>query len=269
MEAEPPLLHVRGLTKTYAGRRRGRPAVPALAGIDLQITSGTDLALVGQSGSGKSTLARCIVRLEEPTSGEIRFEGADLLALRGRRLLAFRERIQLILQDSAAALDPRMSALDIVSEPLDVLGRGGRIDRHRRALELMETVGIPSGWAERRPRELSGGQRQRLAIARALTLAPRLLILDEAFSGLDVSIQAQIAGLLQDLKARHALTYLYISHDLALMGALADEVAIMFEGRIVEHGDVARVFGDPRHAHTRALIAASPRWPGAAAPPAP
>ena len=268
MEGEPPLLQVGDLTKTYAGRRRREP-VQALAGVDLEIETGRDLALVGQSGCGKSTLARCVVRLEEPTSGEIRFEGADGRALRGRRLLAFRERVQLILQDSATALDPRMSALDIVSEPLDVLGRGGRRDRRRRALELMETVGIPSGWAGRRPRELSGGQRQRLAIARALTLAPRLLILDEAFSGLDVSIQAQIAGLLGELKARHGLTYLYISHDLALMGALADEIVIMFEGRIVERGEVARVFADPRHAHTRALIAASPAWPGAAAPTAP
>jgi peptide/nickel transport system ATP-binding protein len=269
MEDEPPLLQVRGLTKSYAGRRRGQASVQALAGIDLEVARGRDLALVGQSGSGKSTLARCVVRLEEPTSGEIRFEGVDLLALRGRRLLPFRERIQLILQDSATALDPRMTAADTVSEPLDVLGRAGRGERRRRALELMETVGIPSAWAGRRPRELSGGQRQRLAIARALTLAPRLLILDEAFSGLDVSIQAQIAGLLRGLKARHGLTYLYISHDLALMGAIADEIAIMFEGRIVEHGEVARIFAEPRHAHTRALIAASPAWPGTAAPPAP
>ena len=267
MEAEPPLLRVRGLTRRHAGRRRGGPPLLALAGVDLTLSRGSDLALVGQSGSGKSTLARCVARLEEPTSGEISFEGVDLLALRGRQLLPFRERIQLILQDSATALDPRMSAVEIVAEPLDVLGRGDRADRRRRALALMETVGIPPAWAARRPRELSGGQRQRLAIARALILAPRLLILDEAFAGLDVSIQAQIAGLLREVKARHALTLLYVSHDLALVGELAEEVAIMFEGRIVEHGEVTRVFAEPGHPHTRDLVASLPVLPRASAPP--
>jgi peptide/nickel transport system ATP-binding protein len=269
MEAEPALVLVGGLTKRYRSRtRRGSSAVQALAGIDLTITCGSDLALVGQSGSGKSTLARCLARLEEPTSGRIWFEGVDLLALRGRRLLPFRERIQLILQDSATALNPRLRAVEIVAEPLDVLGRGGPRERRQTALELMETVGLPTAWAGRRPSELSGGQRQRLAIARALAVKPQLLILDEAFAGLDASIQAQIATLLRELQGRHGLTYLYISHDLALMGLLADEVAIMFEGRIVEHGAVERIFGDPRHSHTRALIAAVPSLPGGAAPPA-
>ena len=267
MEAEPPLVRVSGLTKRYPGRGgRRAPAVEALAGIDLTLTRGSDLALVGQSGSGKSTLARCLARLEEPTSGQIWFDGTDLLSLRGRRLLPFRERIQLILQDSATALDPRLRAAEIVSEPLEVLGRGDRRERRRRALELMETVGLPAAWAERRPLELSGGQRQRLAIARALAVKPQLLILDEAFAGLDASIQAQIASLLRDLQGRHGLTYLYVSHDLVLMGLLADEVAIMFEGRIVEQGAVARIFTDPRHPHTRALLAAVPSRPTPAAP---
>lgn len=269
MEAEPPLVRILGLTKRYVGRGRSPRIVQALAGIDLTIVRGSDLALVGQSGSGKSTLARCLARLDEPTSGQIWFEGVDLLAQRGRRLLPYRERMQLILQDSATALDPRLSAAEIVAEPLDVLGRGDGRARRRQALELMDTVGLPAAWAGRRPLELSGGQRQRLAIARALAVKPRLLILDEAFAGLDASIQAQVAVLLRDLQGRHGLTYLYISHDLALMSLLADEVAIMFEGCIVEQGAVGRIFADPRHPHTRALIAAVPSLPAAAAPPAP
>jgi ABC-type glutathione transport system ATPase component len=273
MAAEEPLVRARGVTRRYAprGARRGAPPVEALAGVDLTIARGATVALVGQSGSGKSTFARCLARLEDVTSGEIRFEGTDLVPLRGRQLFPFRERIQLVLQDSATALDPRMSAVEIVAEPLGILRRADRTERRRRALELMETVGLPGAWAGRRPLELSGGQRQRLAIARALAVEPRLLILDEAFSGLDVSIQAQIAALLRDLRGRHGLTYLYISHDLALMSVLAAEVAIMFEGRIVEHGEAARVFAEPRHSHTKALaaaVAAAPLPPkGASASP--
>jgi len=262
MEAEGPLLRVRGLTKRYA-RRRGAEPVEALRGVDLTIARGGALALVGQSGSGKSTLARCLARLEEPSAGEVWFEGVDLLALRGRSLRPFRARLQLVLQDSAAALDPRLTAADIVCEPLEVAGRGGRRERRRRALELMESVGIPSAWSARRPRELSGGQRQRLALARALALEPRLLILDEAFTGLDASVQAQIACLLEDLRARHGLTFLYISHDLALVAALADEAAILYEGRIVEQGTPFRLFAEARHPHTRALAAAATFLPAA------
>jgi peptide/nickel transport system ATP-binding protein len=262
MEAEEPLVLVRGLTKRY-GRRGagGSPPIQALAGVDLTIAHGAVVALVGQSGSGKSTLARCLAGLEPPTGGEIRFAGADVLSLRGALLHSFRQRVQLVFQDSAAALAPRLRALEIVSEPLEILGRGTGPERRRRALELMESVGLPAAWADRRPLELSGGQRQRLAIARALAVQPRLLILDEAFTGLDASIQAQIASLLQELRKQHELTYLCISHDLALMSMLADEVAIMFEGRIVEHGEAARLFAAPDHPHTRALVAAVPSLP--------
>lgn len=264
MEADgQPLLRVRGLSKRYVRRTGG--AVDALGGVDLTLAPGGTLALVGQSGSGKSTLARCVARLEEPTAGEVWFEGVDLLRLGARALRPFRERLQLVLQDSAAALDPGLTALEIVSEPLEVARRGGRRERRARARELMETVGLPAAVSDRRPLALSGGQRQRLSIARALALAPRLLILDEPFAGLDASVQAQVAVLLEDLRRRHGLAYLYVSHDLPLMAALAGDVAVLFEGRVVEQGPAASVFADPRHPHTRALAAAAAALPRMAA----
>jgi peptide/nickel transport system ATP-binding protein len=258
-----PLLRVRKLTRTYVRRHGPRELrrAYALAGVDLDVARGSIVALVGQSGSGKSTLARCVARLDEPTSGEIVFEGRSALGLRPRQLRALWEGVQLVFQDAAGALDPRFTAAEIVAEPLQVLGRGERCSRHERGLELMESVGLSRDWAGRRPHELSGGQRQRLAIARALAVQPRLLILDEAFTGLDASIQAQIAALLLDLRRAHGLTYLMISHDLALMSVLADEVAIMFGGRIVERGAAAGLFTEGRHPHTRALVAAVPSLP--------
>jgi len=262
---EAPLLRARGLTKRYHRRRAspGTRAVDALVGVDLTLARGATIALVGQSGSGKSTLARCLARLEQPTSGAIDFDGADVSALGGTRLRAFRRQVQLVLQDAAAALSPRLRAAEIVGEPLEILAQGTRAERRRRALELMETVGLPPTLADRRPLELSGGQRQRLSLARALAVQPRLLILDEAFTGLDASIQAQMAALLQDLRRQRNLTYLLVSHDLALMSVLADEVAIMFEGRIVERQEATRLFMAPEHAHTRALVAAVPPLPPA------
>jgi ABC-type oligopeptide transport system ATPase subunit len=255
--SDEPFVLVRGLTKRYLRRTAGRStAVDALSGVDLTIERGRVLALVGQSGSGKSTLARCLARLEEPTSGEIRFEGTDVSALAGAALRAFRERVQMLFQDSAAALSPRLTASQIVGEPLEILRRGDRRERRRRTFSLLEAVGLSSAEADRRPLELSGGQRQRLAIARALAVRPRLLILDEAFAGLDASIQAQVVALLQDLRAREGLTYLCISHDLALMSVFADEVAILYQGRVVERAEAARLFAAPVHPHTRALVAA-------------
>jgi peptide/nickel transport system ATP-binding protein len=262
MEADPPLVRIRGLTRVHPpSRGRDTRALPALAGVDLDIHRGTALALVGQSGSGKSTLARCLARLEEPTGGEIRFDGVDLLAVRGRALRPFRARVQLILQDSATALDPRFAAAEIVSEPLEILGRGAPGERRRRAIELMESVGLSAALATRRPMELSGGQRQRLAIARALAVEPELIILDEAFAGLDAPVQAQIASLLGDLRSRRGLTYLFVSHDLGLMTLVAEEAAVLFEGRIVEQGPVDRLFAEPRHPHSRALAEAVPVLP--------
>ncbi len=256
-----PLLHVQGLSKHYVQHRwfsRDKFLVQAIDNVELTIPSGSTLALVGESGSGKSTLARCLARLEEPSSGEIWFDGRNLLALTARELLPIRQQIQLIFQDPTAALNPRLSAAEVIAEPLDILGRGTKKEQRQRAVELMEQVGLSPQWADRLPLEISGGQRQRLAIARALVLQPKFLILDEALSGLDLSIQAQIVNLLLELQASHSLTYLYISHDLSLIGHLADEVVVMHQGKIVERARTAELFAHPQHQHTRALLAANP-----------
>jgi ABC-type glutathione transport system ATPase component len=258
------LLTARGLSKSY--RRRSGPvssghAVQALEHVDLTIETGSTLAIVGESGGGKSTLARCLALLEEPDAGEIRFLGRDVLGLTPRELRRVRRQIQLVFQDPATSLNPRLSAAEIVEEPLRIVGSGGKAEWRRRALQLMETVGLLPAWSARRPLELSGGQRQRLAIARALALEPKLLVLDEALSGLDVLVQAQIVNLLLELQAQRALTYLHVSHDLGLVGRIADFVAVLYRGRIVEHGSVSSVLASPRHAHTQALLGAMSALP--------
>jgi ABC-type glutathione transport system ATPase component len=266
--ADDPLLEVRGLRKTYTRRAgwRRTTAVEALVEVDLTVIRGSTLAVVGPSGSGKSTLARCLARLEDPTAGELWFEGKDLLALDRRESRETRRRIQLVFQDTATALNPRLNAAEIVSEPLAVRGEGGRRERRRRAQELMERVGLPPSWADRRPFELSGGQRQRLSLARALAVEARLLILDEALAGLDVSVQAQMLALLGELQAEHHLTYLHVSHDLPLMSAVADDVAVMSAGRVVERGPAARLFAAPRHPATAAMVEAVVALPETASP---
>ena len=256
-----PLLRVRGLSKEFRQRRRiagGEYVVRALDAVDLELASGSTLALVGESGSGKSTLARCLVRLEEPTTGEMWFAGRNLLELKASELARVRRKMQLIFQDPAAALNPRLSAAEIVAEPLLIQRLGTKREQRAQALVWMEKVGLRREWAVRSPLEFSGGQRQRLAIARALILQPRLLILDEALSALDLSVQAQIVNLLLEQQAELDLAYLYISHDLSLAGVLADEVAVMHRGRIVERASCAQLFAQPQHAHTRALLAAVP-----------
>ncbi|MGI8962066.1 MAG: ATP-binding cassette domain-containing protein [Bryobacteraceae bacterium] len=261
----PPLLRVRHLSKRYAQGKwfsRNKFPVIALDDISLTVRSRSTLALVGESGSGKSTLARCIARLAEPDAGEIWLDGEGLLTLSSTDLLASHRHIQLIFQSSTMAMNPRFSAVEIVSEPLRIQERSGRNERRKQALAMLEQVGIPPEWADRSPLEFSGGQRQRLVIARALVLKPALLILDEALSGLDLSIQAQIANLLIELQASFSLTYLYISHDLRLAGYLADEIAVMQRGKIVESDNVVEVFSNPKHSHTRALIASIPGWEG-------
>jgi ABC-type glutathione transport system ATPase component len=218
---------------------------------------GRALGLVGESGSGKSTLARCITFFEEPTAGEIRFEGRDLWRLNSRERLRTRAQIQLIFQEPAASLNPRFTAAEIIAEPLAIQNRGNRAARLERACELMQTVGLPPNAAAKPARQFSGGEQQRLAIARALALEPQLLILDESFSGLDLTRQAQMRALLKNLRQRLGLTYILISHDLALVAGLADEIAVMDHGRIVEHAGAAQLVAHPRHPRTRELLDAA------------
>ncbi len=253
-------LHVRALSKTYIQRRlfsRRGVAIKAFDNIELTVRRAGTLGLVGESGSGKSSLARCMALLEPPDSGEIWFENRNLLCLSPRRraeLRAARRKIQLIFQDSATALNPRFSAVDLVAEPLEVLGWGTKEARHRRALDLMEEVGLSRQWGNRLALEFSGGQRQRLAIARALALEPGILILDEALSALDLALRVQIVKLLIDLQVARGLSYIFISHDLGLVGELADEVAVLHHGRIVEQGKIQELFAAPQHPATQALL---------------
>ena len=271
-EAEAPdsvesLLSARGLYKTYTrGRAWSKSSrVQALDGVDVEISSGTTLALVGESGSGKSTLARCLALLERPDAGSIHLRQDDLLALDKRSLAAVRPRIQMIFQDPTSALDPRWAAAEIVAEPLRIQRAGSARHRRRRALAAMDRVGLLPRWADRRPAELSGGQRQRLAIARALILEPEIVILDEALSALDLSVQARIVNLLLDLQASLGHAYLVISHELSMARYLADEIVVLRQGRVIEEGTAADVFSRPRHRHTRELLAATPVLERAAA----
>jgi ABC-type glutathione transport system ATPase component len=240
------LLRAVGLSKRYTRGgwlSRRRCQVEVLRAVDLEVRAGSTVALIGASGSGKSTLARCLACLEETDSGEIWFAGKDLSKLSRRELIPLRQQIQLIFQEPGGSLNPRFTALEIVSEPLLIVGLGTKKERRRHALDLMELVGLPARLGDRLPFELSGGQRRRLAIARALALKPRLLILDEALTGLDLSTRAQITNLLLKLQNVFFLTYLCISHDFDLVTHLADEVAFLDEGRIVEGGAPELVAG--------------------------
>jgi peptide/nickel transport system ATP-binding protein len=257
-----PLLDVRGLTLRYARRAAlgpERTEVTALQDVSLEVFAGKTLALVGPSGSGKSSLARCIVLLEQPSSGEILFRGKNLLALTREELKRTRREIHLIFQDSASALNPGMAVEEILAEPLVIHEPGASAaERRARLREVMEQVDLPEKWLKRRPLELSGGQRQRVAIARSLTVQPKMLILDEALSALDLSTQGQIANLLLDLQSRHSLAYLHITHDLTMAGVFAHEVAMMSAGHIVRRGSPAAVFTANLQAASGALPADSP-----------
>jgi peptide/nickel transport system ATP-binding protein/oligopeptide transport system ATP-binding protein len=255
------LVRVEHLSKKYAQRRpltRAEFTVHALEDVNLTIHRGATLALVGESGAGKSTLARCLALLEEPTTGDIWFDGKNLLKLNRRELFPIRHQIQLIFQDPASALNPGMTAAEIIAEPLVIHREGTKAQRRERARKLMEQVGLPGGAEHKRPLEFSGGQRQRLAIARALVLEPKLLILDEALSSLDLLNQELILKLLADLQAAHSLTYLYISHDLRLVSQFADEVAVMHDRKIVEQQPAAELFARPINRYTQELLAAMP-----------
>lgn len=256
-----PLVEVKNLVKTHSRRRFAGPReeVRALVGVSFTISRGTTLAIVGESGSGKSTLAFCLACLEKPTSGSIRFEEKEILKLDEKDLRAIRRKTQLIFQDPASSLNPRWKVLEILSEPLSLQGTLGRDEMRSRAHVLLEQVGLSPDMEEKLPMELSGGQRQRLAIARALMLDPQLLILDEALSALDCSVQAQIANLLVELQRARGVTYLFITHDLAMAAHLADQIAVMSKGGIVELGAPDRILKQPKSEITRELLAAVPR----------
>jgi ABC-type glutathione transport system ATPase component len=251
---------VRELSKTHQHARwlgRRKFLTKPLDRINLSINEHSTLALVGESGSGKSTLARCLALLEKPTEGEIWFEGENLLALPGREVRRARRQIQLIFQDPSTALNPRHKAVDIVAEPLALERQGTQPERRDHAFHLMEQVGLSSHYRDRRPLEFSGGQRRRLALARALAVQPKVLILDEVFSGLDMPLQAQIAALLRQLQEESNLTYVLISHDLGLVCLMASETAVLYQGRLVEQGKTQRLLTAPEHPHTRALVSAT------------
>ena len=269
MVTEPahPMLEVKGLSKHFPVERgflrRDEGAVRAVDGISFTVDKGTTLGLVGESGCGKTTLGRCILRIVEPTTGTILFrpeaETMDILELDKKELRATRRFMQMVFQDPYASLDPRMTVLDIVGEPLRENGLARDEALTTRVAEVVETVGLETKHLRRYPHAFSGGQRQRIGIARALAPNPKLVICDEAVSALDVSIQAQILNLLQDLQERFGLTYVFIAHDLAVVEHIADRVAVMYAGEIVELADTDDLFDRPFHPYTEALLSAVPQ----------
>ncbi len=256
------LLEVEHLVKHFVAERSvfGRPTafVKAVDGVSFHVEAGETLALVGESGCGKSTVSRLVLRLIEPDAGRIRFDGRDLLSLDTNELRAFRRKAQLIFQDPYASLNPRMTVNQILSEPLALHDLVPPADRRARVEELLRLVGLEPRFARRYPHEFSGGQRQRIAIARALAVEPKLIICDEPVSALDVSIRSQILNLLRDLQDRLGLAYIFVSHDLAVVKHIADRVAVMNLGGIVETADTDALFAFPRHPYSRALLSAIP-----------
>jgi len=252
-----PLLHVKNVSKDYPSRD-GRGVVKAVNDVSLSLTSGKTLGIVGESGCGKSTLARLILRLVEATEGEVWFDGADLRKLNTSAMRSKRRDIQIVFQDPFASLDPRMTVASIISEPLDIHGIGSRGERQEKVADLLKLVGLDPSAGQKYPHEFSGGQRQRIGIARAIALEPKLVVLDEPVSALDVSIQSQILNLLDELKTRLGLSYIFISHDLSVVEHVSDDVAVMYLGRIVEYGSAEKVFANPAHPYTRALLSAVP-----------
>jgi oligopeptide/dipeptide ABC transporter ATP-binding protein len=262
-----PLLEVRDLVKHYDSdsgwwsrlTTRGRRTVRAVNGVSLSIAAGETVGLIGESGCGKTTFGRTILRLHEPTSGSVRFDGVDLAKLTGEALKAMRRRMQIIFQDPYASLNPRKTVEQIVGTPLRLHGVAVGTALRARVVEAVESVGLRASHLPRFPHQFSGGQRQRIGIARALILGPALIVCDEPVSALDVSIQAQIIKLLEELKRERGLTYLFISHDISVIGYVSNRVAVMYLGEIVEIGPVREVLERPKHPYTEALISAVPR----------
>ena len=262
MTTDRPLLQVEHVGKTYRLPRERllgpAPQLQALDDVSFELHAGRSLGIVGESGSGKSTLARLVMALEAPTQGRVLLDGEDLHALTPQALRAVRARMQMVFQDPYGSLDPRRKVGQTVAEPLAVLHGASRAEQRTRAAEVLEAVGLRAADLDKYPHEFSGGQRQRIAIARALITRPRLIVADEPVSALDVSVQAQVLNLMQDLQDEFGLSYLFISHDLSVISLVCDEVVVLQGGRIVERGPPARLFTQPQHAYTQRLLAAVP-----------
>ncbi|MEJ7846807.1 MAG: dipeptide ABC transporter ATP-binding protein [Pyrinomonadaceae bacterium] len=251
------LVHVRGLVKHFAVENSD-DLVQAVDDVSFDILAGETLGLVGESGCGKTTVGRCLLRLHEPTGGEVLFEGQNLIGLTNSEMQLLRREMQIIFQDPYASLNPRMSILSTVSEPLKIHGVGDKKERKHRVADLLTKVGLDPEYMHRYPHEFSGGQRQRIGIARALALNPKLIICDEPVSALDVSVQAQVVNLLQDLQQEFGLTYLFISHGLAVVEHISNRVAVMYLGKIVEIAESKELYENPLHPYTKALLSAIP-----------
>lgn len=260
-----PLLQARGLSKYFplesgllASLRGAKAAVKAVESVSLDVYAGQTLAIVGESGAGKSTLGRMLLRLLQPTAGDVQYKGANIFDMKRAALRAFRRQAQIILQDPYASLNPRMRVGKIIREPLDIYGEGSKREREKRVGALLERVGLTSAQARAYPAELSGGQRQRVGIAAALALSPQIIIADEPTSSLDVSVQAQTLNLLSELQRDFNLTYVFITHDLGVVQHFSDRVAVMYLGKIVEEAPTATLFADPQHPYTQVLFSAIP-----------
>ena len=256
------LVELEGLVKHFVARcsvfGRSLATVQAVDGVSFTVEAGKTIALVGESGSGKSTVGRLVLRLLDPTAGAVRFEGRDIFALDAAELRAFRRQAQLVFQDPYASLNPRMTVGAMLAEPLALHAIVPAARRRERVAELLDMVGLNPSFAARYPHEFSGGQRQRIVIARALAVEPKLIVCDEPVSALDVSIRSQVLNLLRDLQRRLGLAYIFISHDLAVVKHIADRVAVMYLGRIVENAPTEELFAHPRHPYTQALLSAIP-----------